>query len=167
MIDPTPAVLFRIVHALRPTLLMDEVEKMNTDEAREVRGIVNAGYKQGATVLRVEGEDRKVKFFEVYSPKCLAGIRGLGSVTEDRCITIVMSKPIQDDHRQNRTVDPHDAEWSVIRDGFYRLPFSYGNKILQGLDEKSFPVWLRARDRELWSPSLWMGKVTWGSSRMY
>jgi len=164
MIDPTPAVLFRIVDALRPTLLLDEMETMNTDEAREVRGIINAGYKQRATVSRVEGEDRHIKFFHVYSPKCLAGIRGLGSVTEDRCITVVMSKPPQEDARQNRVVDPMDAEWSVIRDSFYRLPFSYGDKILQGLDEKSFPVWLRARDRELWSPILQMAQLVDGES---
>jgi len=164
MIDPTPAVLFRIVEALRPTLLLDEIEKMNTDEAKEVRGIINAGYKQRATVSRVEGEDRHIKFFHVYSPKCLAGIKGLGSVTEDRCITVVMSKPSQEDSRQNRVVDPTDTEWAVIRDSFYRLPFSYGDKILQGLDEKSFPVWLRARDRELWSPLLHLALLVDGES---
>src|SRR5262249_18554869 len=98
VVDPTPAVLFRIVHSLRPTLLIDEVEGMNADDAKEVRSIINAGYKCGATVPRCEGEGHELRFFEVYGPKSLAGIKGLGSVTEDRCITVVMSKPESTDH---------------------------------------------------------------------
>lgn len=154
VIDPTPAVLFRLVHALRPTLLIDEAEKMNTEEGQEVRGIINAGYKRGATVPRCEGEGHELKFFEVYGPKCLAGIRGLGAVTEDRCITVVMFKPKPGEARQNIAVNPADGEWQTIRNGFYRLPFTCAGKIASCVDGLRLPDWLRARDRELWLPLL-------------
>ncbi len=124
-----------------------------------MRGIINAGYKARATVPRIEGEDRHVEFYEVYSPKCLASTRGLGAVMEDRCITIIMLKPYQDDLRQNRAVDPSDPEWATIRDGFYQLPLTYSDGILQGQKGANFPSWLRARDRELWAPLLQLASV--------
>jgi hypothetical protein len=52
MLNPTPAVLFRLVHEHKPTLLLDEVEGLAKDDAREVLAIVNSGYKAGATVPR-------------------------------------------------------------------------------------------------------------------
>lgn len=159
VIDPTPAILFRLVHVLRPTLLIDEAEKMNSEKDKEVKGIINAGYKRGATVARCEGENHDLRFFEVYGPKCLAGIRGLGAVTEDRCITVVMSKPAPTDARQNKAVDPTDKTWASIRDGLYQLPFKYGDKVLAGFDEANLPAWLRARDRELWSPLLQLASI--------
>jgi len=155
----TPAVLFRIVHVLRPTLLIDEAEKMNTDQAGEIRAIINAGYKLGATVPHCVGDDHHVKYFEVYSPKCLAGINGLGDVTEDRCITVVMFRPPFTDTRQNISVDQNDPAWEKIRDGFYRLPISYASKVMDGFDPSRLPHWLTARDKELWEPLLRIAAV--------
>ena len=73
-VDPTPAVLFRIVQSLRPTMLIDEAERINSDDARVIQSILNAGYKVGSTVPRIEGDDRHIEFFEVYSPKSLSSI---------------------------------------------------------------------------------------------
>lgn len=160
VVDPTPAVLFRLVNALRPTMMIDESEKMNSDDAREIQSLINAGYKRGASVPRVEGEDRHIEFFEVYSPKCLASIRSLGAATEDRCISVVMSKPEQTDPRQNSWIDSADPAWAKIRDGFYNLTLKHSREILQQLaattlpNGKALPDWLRARDRELWFPLL-------------
>ena len=154
MVGVTPAVLFRIIHALRPTLLIDEAEKMNTDQAGEIRAIINAGYKLGAMVPRCVGDDYHIKHFDVYSPKCLAGINGLGDVTEDRCITVVMARPPYSDTRQNIPVDPKDPAWGKIREGFYRLPFNYASKVMDNFDNSKLPRWLTAREKELWEPLL-------------
>jgi len=159
MVGVTPAVLFRIIHALRPTLLIDEAEKMNTDQAGEIRAIINAGYKLGAMVPRCVGDDYHIKHFDVYSPKCLAGINGLGDVTEDRCITVVMARPPYSDTRQNTAVNPKDPAWGKIRDGFYRLPFDYASKITTDFDNLKLPHWLAARDRELWGPLLQIATI--------
>ena len=117
LVSVTPAVLFRLVNSLRPTVLIDEAETMSDD----LRAIVNVGYKKGATVARCIGEDWQPRFFEVFSPKCLASIQGLGDVTEDRAIVLVMAKPPLDDNRRNRSVSPKDPDWSTIRYCFYRL----------------------------------------------
>lgn len=157
VVDPSPALIFRLVNQLRPTLLIDEAEKLDREASRELRSIINAGYKRGAVVPRVEGESRVIKFFNTYCPKALAGIHGLGSVTEDRCITIVMTKPGVGVDQQNREVDPEKSEWAIIRDGFYRLPFDYADKVME--KRLTLPVWLRARDRELWQPILKLAAV--------
>jgi len=155
LIVVTPAVLFRTIHSLRPTILIDEAETMNDD----LRAIVNAGYKKGATVPRCQKDDYQPQFFEVYSPKCLASIQGLGDVTEDRCIVVVMAKPPHDDDRQNKSVDPSDPEWATIRDGFYQLPLYYSDRIIERHNGLSLPSWMRARDRELWSPLLTLASI--------
>ena len=159
MVNPSPAVLFRVIDALRPTLLIDEVERLNTKDHSELRSIVNSGYKRGATVPRVEGEARELRFFEVYSPKCLAGIRGVGAVTEDRCITIVMSRPPADDQRQNQVVDSSALTWEAIRSGFYRLTLEHSNAIFEARSRVNLPSWLTARDRELWAPLLTLAEA--------
>ena len=157
IVDPTPAVLFRMVHALRPTLLLDEVESFASEDAREVKQIINAGYKRGATVPRCEGESHEIRFFEVYSPKAIAGIKPLGDVMEDRSIVIIMTKPDANDNRQNMEVVVTDSVWQTIRNGFYRLPFDYRDKVMS--TTVSLPEWLRARDRELWSPLLKLAAI--------
>jgi len=154
MVDPTPATLYRLIHCLRPTLLVDEMEGLNDEYANTIRAILNAGYKPGSSVYRCEGKDNDLKFFDVYGPKCLAGIKGLGDVTEDRCITVVMSKPPQEDTRQNQIIDPLDPDWATICAGFYQLPLVQADGILTGFDTGRLPGWLRARDRELWLPIL-------------
>jgi hypothetical protein len=159
IVDPTPAVLFRMVDSLRPTLLIDEAERMNSQEAQEIRGIINAGYKRDAYVSRCEGESHRLRFFDTYCPKAIAAIRGLGAVLEDRCVTLVMSKPPVEDPRQNMVVNSVDSEWQVIRDGFYRLPFTYVQRLFNEPAACLFPSWLRARDRELWGPLLRLASI--------
>lgn len=88
---PTSAVLFRLIHEFRPTLLLDEMEALGGEQARDVLAVINAGYQAGATVPRVEGKDtRRVKGFPVYAPLACAAIRAPNPTTADRCIPVVM-----------------------------------------------------------------------------
>ena len=155
LIVVSPAVLFRTIHSLRPTILIDEAETMSDD----LRAIVNAGYKKGATVPRCVGDEYQPQFFEVYSPKCLASIQGLGDVTEDRCVVLVMGKPPAGDDRQNKSIDSKDCDWATIRYGFYRLPLDYAGKIIAKHQNLPLPSWLNARERELWSPLLTVAAI--------
>jgi integrase len=72
-LTPTPAVLFRLIHEFRLTLLLDECEAFNKEDARDILAIINSGYKAGGAVARVEGKDaRRVESFSVYAPMALA-----------------------------------------------------------------------------------------------
>lgn len=89
------AALFRVIEALKPTLLIDEAEMLSGkgERAEAVVAIANAGYKRGASVPRCTGEGgTEVKDFPVYCPKVFAAIGGLRGALLDRCIVIVMAR---------------------------------------------------------------------------
>jgi hypothetical protein len=90
----TEAVLFRIIDAETPTLLIDESEIMkgHSERAEALRPIANEGYKRGGRVPRCAGENNEVRWFNVYCPKVFAGIGGLDGALLDRCIVVHMEK---------------------------------------------------------------------------
>jgi Protein of unknown function (DUF3631) len=93
----TEAALFRAIELYRPTLLVDEVDIIfagKDDRARALSGLLNAGYEQGGSALRVGGPSRdRLEEFSAYCPKALAGIGSkLPDTTIDRCIPIDMKR---------------------------------------------------------------------------
>src|SRR6516165_7922901 len=91
--NATSAVLFRSFELLSPTLLLDEVDAIwSGAKNEEMRGVLNAGYKRGGSVLRVE--DKEPKAFNCFAPKALAGIDNgqLPDTVRDRCIPIHMHR---------------------------------------------------------------------------
>lgn len=154
MLTPTPAVLYRLVHEFRPTMLLDEVEGLNKDDGREVLAIINSGYKAGGSVPRCEGErTKRVELFEVYSPLALAAIRPVNPVTEDRSIPIVLQRGT-DRRRLNAEVDPAAPVFARIRAGSYRLLLTRWRDVRESYRTVALPDWLNGRARELWRPLL-------------
>lgn len=158
-LNPTPAVLFRLVHEFRPTLLLDEAEGMSREDARDVLAIVNSGYKAGGVVPRVEGKEQKrVECFEVYSPLALAAIRSLNPTTEDRCLSLVLQRG-GDPRRINTEVDLHDQAFAAIRAGCYRLLLTKWSTLRDASEGMDLPRWLNGRARELWKPLITLAMV--------
>lgn len=90
----TAAVLFRLVDSQAPTLLLDECDTYLRDN-EELRGLLNAGHKRGATALRCEGDKNEVRAFSAFVPAVLAGIGQLPGTLHDRSIKVqlVRAKP--------------------------------------------------------------------------
>lgn len=86
------AVLFRAIEAFNPTLLIDEVDTfLNRDP--ETNGILNAGHeREGAHVLRNEGDKHEPRQFSVWCPKVLSGIGRRKDTLVDRSISIPMKR---------------------------------------------------------------------------
>lgn len=59
LLDPTPAVLFRLIDEFRATMLLDEMETLSKEHSREIFAVINSGYKAGGSVPRCEGEKQK------------------------------------------------------------------------------------------------------------
>jgi hypothetical protein len=90
----TQAVLFRLVDRNEPVLLLDELDTyLNGND--ELRGLLNAGHKRGATALRCEGDNHEVRHFNAFAPVVLAGIGALPGTLHDRAIIVrlVRAKP--------------------------------------------------------------------------
>lgn len=159
MVTPTPAVLYRLVHEFRATLLLDEVEGLDQDDARNVLAILNSGYKSGGTVPRCEGEKTKrVELFQVYAPAALAAIRSVHPVTEDRCIPLVLQRGM-DRQRVNAEVDGRATVFAQIRAGCYRLLLHRWRDVATAYETVTLPAWLNGRARELWRPLLAVATV--------
>lgn len=99
--DQSAAAIYRIIAKLgAPTLLMDEVDALwngSGEKAESMRGIINAGNRRGATVLRVENFTEVVEY-PVFGPKVLAGIGMLPETIADRSIPIKMKRRTRDEH---------------------------------------------------------------------
>ncbi len=152
-VSPTPAVLFRLAEAFRPTLCLDEIEGLAAGDKREILAILNAGYKAGGRVDRCEGDDHQVRSYAVYCPVALAGITGLNRVTEDRAITMVLTKGM-DPLRLNADVNPDDPRFAQLRDVCFRLALLRRREVAEAYKEYRLPEWLLGRERELWLPLL-------------
>jgi hypothetical protein len=98
-ITPTASTIFRTLEATpEGTLLLDELDAVfrdRSDRYEEVRAVINAGHRRGATVPRsVPGPKNSwvVRLFPVFGPKALAGIGKLPDTVADRAIPVLMLK---------------------------------------------------------------------------
>lgn len=105
-VSTSTAALFRRIgsahrnNQLPPTILFDETDALfsgsrPSETTEQLRGLMNAGYKRGATVDRCEGDSVNMQVVEwpVFSPLALAGLTGhLPDTIKTRAIIIEMRK---------------------------------------------------------------------------
>ena len=92
----TPGVMWRVLEHGSPTIMLDEADTIfgkvgSGSSHRELRGILNAGYRRGATVPRCVGAE-DVKEFHVFGPVVLAGLGRLPETIASRSVEIVMRR---------------------------------------------------------------------------
>jgi hypothetical protein len=113
------AALFRVVDQRSPTLLMDEVDAVfKSREREELRGLLNAGYRQGAVAHRMGGRNNtELQSFRVFCPKVFAGIGDcLPDTITDRAVPIRLKRRTRAeyvDRFRRREVEP---EGHCLRD---------------------------------------------------
>lgn len=99
----TEAVLFRAVHAWKPSLLIDETDtifKAKRGELSErqemIRAVLNAGYRRSGYAIRCapNGEPER---FSCYCPKALAGIGHLPDTVRDRGLSVRLHRRMRDE----------------------------------------------------------------------
>jgi len=97
-LNASTAAIFRTIAAARPTLLLDEVDAIfgragASDPAREdLRALLNAGHRRGASIPRCVGPSHEPKRFEVYAAVALAGLGDLPDTLMTRSIVIRMRR---------------------------------------------------------------------------
>jgi hypothetical protein len=170
-IDLSGSALFRNVEVFRTTLLIDEADVLDSPERKqEIRKLLWGGYKRGSLVDRTNPNTFQPEWFEVYSPKAIANIKGIEDILEDRCIVLIMKRGKRKEI-VNREI-PFDAEvWQDLRDKLYVFYLTYAKEIKELAQNFSFSEGcevcevceggkgvglekLAGRERELWSPIL-------------
>lgn len=119
------ASIYRIITSARPTLLLDENEKISrSEEGYSQINLLLASFKRnGAKVIRCEkGGKSNEKFFptsfELFSPKIIANIRGIDiEALKNRCVTFIMS-PSQTE-KANRWPVAESGFWQTLRNMAY------------------------------------------------
>jgi putative DNA primase/helicase len=88
----TPAVLYRVVEAYSPTILVDEADTFLAEQD-ELRGVLNAGHdRHSAVVPRCVGDDFEPKVFHVFGAVAIAAIGKLPDTLMDRSVVIEMKR---------------------------------------------------------------------------
>jgi hypothetical protein len=96
-VNCTPAALFRLVanESTRPTVLFDEIDSVfgpKAKPAEELRGLINAGHRRGASAYRCVGEGtaQEVRAFPAFAAMALAGLGTLPDTVLTRSIVLPM-----------------------------------------------------------------------------
>lgn len=93
------AYLFRVIELFGGTLVINELERVNTDLQSQITIILNNGYEKGMPVGRVEGETkREPKTFDVFCPKIISTRQKFKDLAlESRIISIPMKQTARND----------------------------------------------------------------------
>ena len=129
---PTPAVIFRQVAAeSRVTILIDETDTIFSKgkergeaDSKQLRALLNVGYREGGTVWRNAGDLKSMKpqEYQVYAPVAMAGI------TADMPVTLLDRSIIVPIKRRKRSKAKAEFKISIEKSG----PNRYGTNSVRG-----------------------------------
>ena len=156
--DPTPASVFRIKHIDKPTVCIDEGEKLsNKKHAEDLRMLLNASYSKGVVVPRMEkvGEVYIPKGFRIYGPLAINAINMLEGVLGSRSIPIVMFRSVQD----KEWAEPQPKAFDKVRDDLYIARMRYAFEVRKVYDELDISDIVRTRHIQLFKPLFVMTKM--------
>ena len=145
--DAFPAVIYRLVDAQQPTLLLDECDVWFT---QEFRGLANSGHRAGGHVIRCQGDDYTPVAFKTYAPMAYARIGSFGKQFGPlltRSITLRVSRCLPEEASQLAPFAEKDRD---------ALQAEFGSKLqrwFQGTPLNPAPTLpdnLRLRDADNW-----------------
>lgn len=128
----TLAVQFRIISALQPTLLFDEMENLGQTQHTELHRMLKYGFeKNGPQVWRMDttgGNRMEMNCWSVYCPRAFASIEGMEDVIGSRSVQVIMERSFREEIK-NRTVNSEDHLWQEIRDQIFLVTMTEGIRI--------------------------------------
>ncbi|MFE4855875.1 DUF3631 domain-containing protein [Streptomyces sp. NPDC056670] len=95
-VNTSPAVIFRIIGKIPPTLLVDEADTIFSPKASGdseiLRGLLNAGHQRNRPAWRISGPEHKPTRFPTFAMAAIAGIGDLPDTITDRSVVLRMQK---------------------------------------------------------------------------
>ncbi|MGA7239443.1 MAG: DUF3631 domain-containing protein [Bryobacteraceae bacterium] len=154
---PSPAALYRMLEGA-PTLLLDEVEALNSKNKSETAlillAVLNAGHRKGATIPRCDGPRQEVRQFPVYGPKFFAAIGRLPDTLLDRSIVVHMKRRARSQPVERFRMARATAEAKPIHDRMAQFAQTHTVDIERAYQEvlDIDLKFLNDRDADLWTP---------------
>lgn len=153
----SPAAIFRTMRNEQTTLLFDEVDTVfgrrgKDDDNGDLRALLNAGYKRGATIPRCVGPAHDVEHFPVFAAVALAGLGDLPDTLMSRAIIVRMRKRKR---KRSEPVEPfrhrvHAEQGHKLRDDLAAWAVTKGADIGSAWPE--LPAGIVDRPAEVWEP---------------
>jgi hypothetical protein len=154
-LSASPAAIFRTLSKDPITLLVDECDTIFTrhgkdDENKDLRALLNAGYKRGATIPRCVGPKHDVQNFAVYCATALAGLGDLPDTIMSRSVIIRMRRRAPGEHIEPFRTRQHTAEGHALRERIARWAALVGPRA--GEAWPTLPNGIVDRPAEVWEP---------------
>jgi hypothetical protein len=165
ILSPSPAAIFRKLAQDQVTLLIDEVDTIFTRRGREdqnedLRALLNAGYRRGASIPRCVGPRHEVQDFVVFAAVAVAGIGDLPDTITTRSINIPMRRRAANEHIEQFRVRIHEPEGHAIRDQLAQWTESVG--AAAGAAWPALPEGVVDRRAEAWEPLIAIADIAGG-----
>lgn len=158
VLSASPAAVFRSISTECPTLLMDEVDAVfgrrggGDDGAEDLRGLLNAGHRAGATIPRCVGPQHEVRRFPVFAAAALAGLGDLPDTLMSRSVIIRMRRRSPSEQVQPFRHRLHAPEGERLR---IRLAeWAAGVATVVGEAWPEMPPGVEDRAADVWEPLL-------------
>lgn len=166
VVNMSAAVLFRLVgeEGASVTLLMDEADTYLgwrvADKHEDIRGLVNAGHRRGATTYRMQMEGgAQVLEFPAFAPVALAGIGDLPDTIIDRSVVIAMKRRAPSEKVESfrrRKVEPQTAH---LVDALQSWANEAPNMLIDLIDTMDLPDGIEDRPADVWEPLIAIGDM--------
>jgi len=164
--SPSVAAIFRKLAQEQITLLFDEVDTIFTkrgkdDQNEDLRALLNAGYRRGASIPRCVGPRHDVEEFAVFAAVALAGIGDLPDTIMTRSIVIKMRRRTAREVIEQYRVRLHEQEGHVLRDQLADWAELVGSAV-----GEAFPVLpevITDRKAEAWEPLIAIADAAGGT----
>jgi hypothetical protein len=156
-LSPSPATVFRTLSQRQITLLMDEVDtvwntKGKDDTHEDLRGLLNAGYRRGATIPRCVGPRHDVVNFNVFCAAALAGIGDMPDTIMTRSVIIRMRRRAPHERIEPFRIRVDAPVGHALRDRLATWCESVGGDAGRAWPE--LPEGVEDRRAEVWEPLL-------------
>jgi hypothetical protein len=154
-LSASPAAVFRTLANAQITLLVDEVDTIfarhgKDDGNEDLRALLNAGYKRGATIPRCVGPRHEVQNFTVFCPTALAGLGDLPDTVMSRSVIIRMKKRAPHERIEPFRSREHEAPGHAIRSRLAEWAYVVARNV--GASWPTMPEGIVDRPQEVWEP---------------
>jgi putative DNA primase/helicase len=157
----TGAVLARAIATFRPTLLADEADTWLTNDASELRGIMNAGHTRAtAYVLRCAPDSHEPTLIPCFGPRVIAMIRRPPATIADRSIAIDLRRKRPDESVTRFRLDRLQDQHGGVRRQWRRWATDHEDAIRD--TDPSIPAELNDRAADNWRPLLGIADLIQG-----
>jgi Protein of unknown function (DUF3631) len=158
-VNVTPAYLFRKVADEQgpPTILYDEIDTVFGPKAKDnedIRGMLNAGYRRGATAGRcvIKGKTVEVEELPAFAAVALAGLDDLPDTIMSRSIVIRMRRRAPSERIESYRRRVHQDEGHELRDQLA----AWVSVVRANLQDAwpDLPKSIEDRNADVWEPLL-------------